>query len=44
LFFGASRIPSLARSLGSGLGEIRKGASGYYDEVEAVKEELPRES
>ena len=44
LFFGASRIPSLARSLGSSLGEFRKGAYGYYDEVEAEKEELPRES
>ena len=32
LLFGAKRIPSLARSLGSGLGEFRKGFSGHYDE------------
>jgi sec-independent protein translocase protein TatA len=33
LLFGAKRIPNLARSLGSGLGEFRKGASGRYGEV-----------
>jgi len=40
LLFGAKRIPSLARSLGSGLGEFRKGLSGrYHEEVEDEKEE-----
>lgn len=34
LLFGAKRIPSLARSLGSGLGEFRKGVSGRDDEPE----------
>lgn len=32
LLFGAKRIPSLARSLGTGLGEFRKGVSGHYDD------------
>jgi sec-independent protein translocase protein TatA len=32
LLFGAKRIPNLARSLGSGLGEFRKSASGHHDE------------
>ena len=27
LLFGAKRIPEVARGLGSGLGELRKGAS-----------------
>jgi sec-independent protein translocase protein TatA len=44
ILFGAKRIPSLARSLGSGLGEFRKGVSGNYDnDVEDGKERLPRE-
>jgi sec-independent protein translocase protein TatA len=32
LLFGAKRVPSLARSMGSSLGEFRKGVSGHYDE------------
>lgn len=45
ILFGAKRIPSLARSLGSGLGEFRKGVSGNYDDdVEGGKEQLPREA
>jgi sec-independent protein translocase protein TatA len=35
LLFGAKRIPQLARSLGSGSREFRKGISGAYDEDEA---------
>jgi sec-independent protein translocase protein TatA len=42
LLFGAKRIPSLARSLGSGLGEFRRGVSGHYDEDE--NEELSGEA
>ena len=35
IFFGASRIPSLARSLGSGMSEFRKGVSeGQKEELE----------
>jgi sec-independent protein translocase protein TatA len=42
LLFGARRIPNLARSLGSGLGEFRKSASGHYDqEIENAK--VPKE-
>ena len=33
LLFGAKRVPNLARSLGSGLGEFRKSASGHHDET-----------
>ena len=40
--FGAKRIPSLARSLGGGIREFRKGASGQYEEVEQ-KEKRPAE-
>jgi sec-independent protein translocase protein TatA len=32
LLFGTKRIPSLARSLGSGLWELRKGLSGEHEE------------
>ncbi len=35
LLFGAKRIPQLARSLGTGTREFRKGISGAYDEVDA---------
>jgi sec-independent protein translocase protein TatA len=36
LLFGAKRIPQLARSLGTGTREFRKGISGAYDDVKAV--------
>ncbi len=32
LLFGAKRIPQLARSLGTGTRELRKGISGDYDD------------
>jgi len=46
LLFGAKRIPQLARSLGVGGREFRKGISGAYDEEatdgdEPRKEEMP---
>ncbi len=41
LFFGANRIPTLARSLGGGIREFRKGASGEYEEVEQREKQLP---
>jgi sec-independent protein translocase protein TatA len=34
LFFGATRIPQLGRSLGSGIREFRKGAAGADDNDE----------
>jgi sec-independent protein translocase protein TatA len=33
LLFGAKRIPELAKGLGTGIKEFRKGTSGSYDEV-----------
>jgi sec-independent protein translocase protein TatA len=42
LLFGAKRIPQLARSLGSGTREFRKGISGAYDESEAKEGDEPR--
>lgn len=45
LLFGAKRIPKLAKGLGSGVREFKKGTSGQYenDEVKDRKEdkELP---
>jgi sec-independent protein translocase protein TatA len=38
LLFGAKRIPQLARSIGSGTREFRKGTSGAYDEQDEVAE------
>ena len=40
LLFGAKRLPELAKGLGTGIREFRKGASGENDEVrERDKEE-----
>ena len=46
ILFGASRIPKLMRSIGSGMREFKKGARGELDETEdeaakAVKEDKP---
>jgi sec-independent protein translocase protein TatA len=38
LLFGAKRIPQLARSIGSGTREFRKGISGAYDEQDEASE------
>ncbi len=43
LLFGAKRIPQLARSLGTGTREFRRGISGAYDEGEAGEGDEPRE-
>jgi sec-independent protein translocase protein TatA len=44
LLFGAKRIPELARGLGSGVREFRKGSRGEYeveeDKMEEKNEEL----
>ena len=39
LLFGAKRIPELARGLGSGVREFRKGSRGEYEVEEENKEE-----
>ena len=38
LLFGAKRIPELAKGLGTGMKEFKKGASGEDDELEKKKE------
>jgi sec-independent protein translocase protein TatA len=44
LLFGAKRIPELARGLGSGMREFRKGSSGVHDEAPAEKTGADRTS
>jgi sec-independent protein translocase protein TatA len=41
LFFGAKRIPGLAKSLGTGVREFRKGASEQHQEAEQKEKRLP---
>ena len=44
LLFGAKRIPELAKGLGSGVREFRKGSRGDYEvEEEEQKEEANEE-
>jgi sec-independent protein translocase protein TatA len=46
LFFGAKRIPQLARSLGTGARELRKAASEDADEGKTratISEDVPSE-
>jgi sec-independent protein translocase protein TatA len=43
LLFGAKRIPELARGLGSGVREFRKGSRGDYEVEEEEKEEKSEE-
>jgi sec-independent protein translocase protein TatA len=38
LLFGAKRIPQLARSIGTGTREFRKGISGAYDDQNEAAE------
>ena len=44
LFFGAKRIPELARSLGRGTREFRKGISEGSNEDEAQEERKEKEA
>lgn len=37
LLFGGKRVPELAKGLGTGLREFKKGAEGGYDEDEERK-------
>ena len=43
LLFGAKRIPELAKGLGSGVREFRKGTRGDYEVEEEKKEEKNKE-
>jgi len=43
LLFGAKRIPELAKGLGSGVREFRKGSRGDYEVDEEKKEEKNEE-
>jgi sec-independent protein translocase protein TatA len=43
LLFGAKRIPELAKGLGSGVREFRKGTRGDYEVDEENKEEKNEE-
>ncbi len=43
LLFGAKRIPELARGLGSGVREFRKGSRGDYEVEDENKEEKSEE-
>jgi sec-independent protein translocase protein TatA len=38
LLFGGKKIPEIARGLGKGLNEFKKGTQGIHDEMEASLE------
>ena len=40
LFFGAKRIPELARGLGKGISEFRKASDDLKKEIEKGKDEI----
>ncbi len=44
LFFGAKRIPQLARSLGESTRELRKGFSEDPEEVKKIRSESTEDS
>ncbi len=39
LLFGGKKLPSLARSIGSGINEFKKGLNGQPSEEEIVRKE-----
>jgi len=41
LFTGAKKLPNLARSIGSGISEFKKGLSGQIDAGEIDEDEPP---
>jgi sec-independent protein translocase protein TatA len=40
LFFGANKIPEMARGLGKGMRQFRDAASGIQDEIEKGAKEV----
>lgn len=40
IFFGANKIPELARGIGQGMNEFRKASNNIKDEIEKGKQEL----
>ncbi len=44
IFFGAKRLPDLARGLGQGIREFRKAAKDVQDEVEKETKKLDEKS
>jgi sec-independent protein translocase protein TatA len=44
LLFGASKLPELARSMGSATGEFKKGRQEVEEELEELQEGAPAEA
>jgi sec-independent protein translocase protein TatA len=44
LFFGAKKIPELARGLGKGIREFKDAASGIQREIQQGAEEIKKET
>lgn len=44
LLFGAGKLPKLARSAGSAIGEFKKARHGTEEEVQKAREELEGET
>lgn len=40
IFFGANKIPELARGIGQGMNEFKKASNNIKDEIEKGKKEL----
>ena len=43
IFFGAKRLPEMARGLGKGIREFRGALSGITDEIEKAGQQKPEE-
>jgi len=44
LFFGANKIPDIARGLGKGIREFKDAASGIQDEIEKGANSVKKET
>jgi len=44
LFFGANKIPEIARGLGKGIREFKDAASGIQDEIEKGANSVKKET
>lgn len=42
LLFGAKKIPELARGIGKGMGEFKKGLKEVQDEIKAAENETKK--